>query len=134
VHLVTSVNRSGRRYRKGLPFDRRRFSRFNSGARVMNADHIKAFRLFELSRAESVGKDFQLEPWEEDHLQGCAECRGVVEIFTGQFKGRNSSPAGTIVPAPIQTAIQNATPSPSLHAYATRRRCGWRARGCNGSA
>jgi len=61
----------------------------------MNADHIKAFRLFELSRAESVGKDFQLEPWEEDHLQGCAECRGVVEIFTRQFKGSNSSPAGT---------------------------------------
>jgi len=61
----------------------------------MNADHIKAFRLFELSRAESVGKDFQLEPWEEDHLQRCAECRGVVEIFTRQFKGSSSSPAGT---------------------------------------
>jgi hypothetical protein len=68
----------------------------------MNADHIKAFRLFELSRAESVGKDFQLEPWEEEHLQGCAECRGVVEIFTRQFKGRpsllpdrSSPPTGT---------------------------------------
>jgi hypothetical protein len=74
----------------------------NSGARVMNADHIKAFRLFELSRAESVGKDFQLEPWEEEHLQDCAECRGVVEIFRRQFEGRPSllpdrsgPPAGT---------------------------------------
>jgi len=69
---------------------------------VTNADHIKAFRLFELSRAENVGKDFQLEPLEEEHLQECAECRGVVEVFARQFKGtslllpdRDSPPTAT---------------------------------------
>src|SRR5438132_14360241 len=55
--------------------------------RVTNADHIKAFRLFELSRAESIGKDFQLKPWEKERMQQCAECRGVVEVFARQFKG-----------------------------------------------
>jgi len=55
---------------------------------MTDADHIKAFRLFELSRAESVGRDFQLEAWEKEHLQECAECRGVVEVFARQFKGR----------------------------------------------
>ena len=56
--------------------------------RVTDADHVKAFRLFELSRAESIGKDFQLNAWEKHHLQQCAECRGVVEVFARQFKGR----------------------------------------------
>jgi hypothetical protein len=69
---------------------------------VTDADHIKAFRLFELSRAESVGKDFQLEPWEEEHLRQCAECRGVVEIFTRQFKGRSPLPDRARPPAATQ--------------------------------
>jgi len=55
---------------------------------MTDADHIKAFRLFELSHAESVGKDFQLDEWETEHLLGCAECRGVYEVFVRQLKGR----------------------------------------------
>src|SRR5438105_7851099 len=55
---------------------------------MTDADHIKAFRLFELSHAESVGKDFQLDDWEREHLQACAECRGVYEVFLRQLKGR----------------------------------------------
>jgi hypothetical protein len=55
---------------------------------MTNADHLKAFRLFELSRAESEGKNFELEVWEHEHLRKCAECRGVVEVFARQFKGR----------------------------------------------
>ena len=55
---------------------------------MTGADHIKAFRLFELSHAESVGKDFQLDDWEREHLQACAECRGVREVFLRQLKGR----------------------------------------------
>jgi hypothetical protein len=55
---------------------------------MTNAEHLKAFRLFDLSRAESEGKDFQIEAWEREHLQKCAECRAVVEVFARQFKGR----------------------------------------------
>jgi hypothetical protein len=69
---------------------------------VSDADHVKAFRLFELSRAESIGKDFHLEAREKRHLQQCAECRGVVDVFARQFKGRsiilpdrNSPPTAT---------------------------------------
>jgi hypothetical protein len=58
---------------------------------VRDADHVKAFRLFELSRAENAGKDFQLEAWEKQHLQQCAECRGVIGVFARQFKGRSIS-------------------------------------------
>jgi len=56
---------------------------------MTDADHVKAFRLFELQRAESVGKHFQLEAWEHQHLQECAECRSVVEVFARQFDGQN---------------------------------------------
>ena len=55
---------------------------------MTDADHIRAFRLFELSHAESVGKDFQLDDSEKDHLHRCAECRGVHEVFVRQLKGR----------------------------------------------
>jgi hypothetical protein len=55
---------------------------------MTDAGHIKAFRLFELSHAESVGKDFHLDDSEKDHLQRCAECRGVYEVFVRQLKGR----------------------------------------------
>ena len=69
---------------------------------MTDADHVKAFRLFDVSRAESIGKDFQLEAWEKQHLQQCAECRGVIDVFARQFKGRsivlpdrNSPPTAT---------------------------------------
>jgi len=62
------------------------------------AGHIKAFRLFELSHAESVGKDFQLDHSEKDHLQRCAECRGVYEVFVRQLKGRAQLSAEGRVP------------------------------------
>jgi hypothetical protein len=50
-----------------------------------NADHVKAFRLFELSRTERRGKDFRLDDWEKGHLQKCDECRNVIEVFQRQF-------------------------------------------------
>jgi hypothetical protein len=60
---------------------------------MTNADHVNAFRLFELSRAEIIGKDFPLEDREKDHLLLCVDCRSVVEVFEKQFKGiRVSSP------------------------------------------
>jgi hypothetical protein len=69
---------------------------------VTDADHIKALRLFELSRAEDAEKDFRLETWEREHLQQCAECRGVIEVFARQFKGaspllpnRNTTPTSS---------------------------------------
>jgi len=66
-------------------------------------DHLKTFRLFELSRAESIGKDFQLEAWEKRHLQKCVECRGVIDVFARQFKGRPFV-------LPDRTSPPNATP------------------------
>ena len=56
---------------------------------MTDADHVKAFRLFELSRAESFGKEFHLQPSEKQHLQQCAECRGVIDVFARQFRGRS---------------------------------------------
>src|SRR5262249_19036345 len=56
-----------------------------------NTDHVKTFRLFELSRAESTGKDFQLRDWEKEHLRACAECQGVVDVFRRQFEGQDST-------------------------------------------
>jgi hypothetical protein len=58
---------------------------------MANADHVKTFRLFELSRAESTGKNFQLGDWEKEHLQTCAECQGVVDVFRRQFEGWESA-------------------------------------------
>jgi hypothetical protein len=57
---------------------------------MTDADHVKAFRLFEVARGESVGNDFQLEAWENDHLQQCVECRGVVNIFAIGFSRRSA--------------------------------------------
>jgi hypothetical protein len=54
---------------------------------MTNADHVNSFRLFELSRAEIIGKDFPLEDREKDHLLLCVDCRSVVEVFEKQFKG-----------------------------------------------
>jgi hypothetical protein len=66
---------------------------------MTDAGHIRAFRLFELSHAESVGKDFQLDDSEKDHLQRCAECRGVHEVFVRQLKGRAQLSADARTPA-----------------------------------
>jgi hypothetical protein len=60
---------------------------------MTDAGHIRAFRLFELSHAESVGKDFHLDDSERDHLQRCAECRGVYEVFVRQLKSRGQPTA-----------------------------------------
>ena len=64
--------------------------------------HIRAFRLFELARAENVEKDFKLQDGEKEHLQECADCQGVIEVFARQFSGRplvlpdrNSPPTAT---------------------------------------
>jgi hypothetical protein len=66
---------------------------------MTDAGHIRAFRLFELSHAESVGKDFPLDDSERDHLQRCAECRGVYEVFVRQLKGRGQLSSDTRGPA-----------------------------------
>jgi len=66
---------------------------------MTDAGHIRAFRLFELSHAESVGKDFHLDDSERDHLQRCAECRGVYEVFVRQLKSRGQLSADTRGPA-----------------------------------
>jgi hypothetical protein len=61
---------------------------------MTDADHIKVFRLFDLARTKSAGKDFHLAAWEKEHLEQCAECRGVVEIFDKQFKRKPPLVAG----------------------------------------
>jgi hypothetical protein len=68
---------------------------------MTNAEHIKAFRLFELSRAESGGKDFPIQDWEREHLLGCVECRSVVEVFKEQFKGQFASPPDSVRPTAL---------------------------------
>jgi hypothetical protein len=58
-------------------------------SQMPNTDHVKTFRLFELSQADSAGKDFQLRDWEKEHLQVCAECQGIVHVFRRQFEGQD---------------------------------------------
>ena len=55
---------------------------------VTNAGHVETFRLFELSRAEGMGKDFRLDHWERVHLEQCDECRNVIDEFQRQFEGQ----------------------------------------------
>src|SRR5437870_1828746 len=43
--------------------------------------HVKAFRLFDRSKAELSGEDFQLKDWEQEHLQGCEESQEVLAVF-----------------------------------------------------
>jgi len=43
--------------------------------------HVKAFRLFDRSKAEASVQDFQLKDWEQEHLQGCDECQEVFAVF-----------------------------------------------------
>jgi hypothetical protein len=61
---------------------------------MTHADHVKAFRLFESARAETVGKEFPLDAWERQHLQGCSECRSVLDLFQRQFRERRFTSAG----------------------------------------
>ena len=72
----------------------------NRKKEMTNAYHVKAFRLFELQRAESEKKHFRLEAWEQQHLQECAECQSVVEVFARQFDGQ-----------PVPSADRSCTPS-----------------------
>jgi hypothetical protein len=48
-------------------------------------DHIKPLRLFDLVQAQSKQSIFRLDEAEQQHLEECAECQNVVEIFTRQF-------------------------------------------------
>ena len=56
--------------------------------RMSDADHIKAFRLFDLVQGDSSGRGFQLTEWEREHLQGCIECRGLETFFRHQLTDR----------------------------------------------
>ena len=55
---------------------------------MSDADHIKAYRLFDLVQGESSGRGFQLTDWEREHLQGCEECRGLETFFRCQIADR----------------------------------------------
>jgi hypothetical protein len=55
---------------------------------MSSADHIKAFRLFDLVQGDSAGRGFQLTEWEKAHLQGCEECQGFTEFFRYQSTDR----------------------------------------------
>jgi hypothetical protein len=50
--------------------------------------HIRGFRLFDLALARSAGKAFELSDEEQQHLETCAECRGLSDFFTGQVTAR----------------------------------------------
>jgi hypothetical protein len=56
---------------------------------MSDADHIKAFRLFDLAQGDRSGKGFQLTDWEKEHLEGCAECRGLQTFFRRQITDRD---------------------------------------------
>jgi hypothetical protein len=43
--------------------------------------HVKAYRLFDRSKAEAEGKDFPLLVWEEEHLRECEECHELSAVF-----------------------------------------------------
>src|SRR5437870_3158982 len=53
---------------------------------MTETQHVKAFRLFDLSKAEVSGGHFPLTEWEKQHLRQCAECQAVVEVFGRQLK------------------------------------------------
>jgi hypothetical protein len=55
---------------------------------MTDADHVKAFRLFDLVQSDSSGRGFQLTEWEREHLQGCEECQGLETFFRRQLTDR----------------------------------------------
>jgi hypothetical protein len=55
---------------------------------MTNADHIKAFRLFDQAQVKSVGKEFLLSDWENYHFQQCSECQELFRVFERQIKER----------------------------------------------
>jgi len=67
---------------------------------MSKADHVKAFRLFDLVQDETSGRGFRLTEWEREHLQGCEECRGLATFFRRQIANRPFSYSnGEISPA-----------------------------------
>jgi hypothetical protein len=58
---------------------------------MTDAEHIKAFRLFERAQAAASGKDFHLRDSEDQHLQGCNECQEVLAVFARLFRQRPPS-------------------------------------------
>jgi hypothetical protein len=55
---------------------------------MSDADHVKAFRLFDLVQGHSSGSVFQLTEWEKEHLNGCEECRELEAFFRRQTTDR----------------------------------------------
>jgi hypothetical protein len=53
-----------------------------------DADHVKAFRLFDLAQGESSGRGFPLTDWESEHFQSCEECRALKAFFRRQIADR----------------------------------------------
>ena len=56
--------------------------------RMSDAEHIKAFRLFDLVLDVGAGRGFQATDWEKEHLRGCEECRGLQTFFRHQITER----------------------------------------------
>jgi hypothetical protein len=52
------------------------------------ADHLKAFRLFDLAKGDSSDGGFQLLEWEREHFQGCEECQRLEAFFRRQLTER----------------------------------------------
>src|SRR3954468_13239023 len=57
---------------------------------MTNAEHIKAFRLFDRALAEFTRAPFQFVPWESEHFEQCEECQGVSAVFARQFTRRTT--------------------------------------------
>jgi hypothetical protein len=56
--------------------------------------------LFNLSQAESSGKDLQLQDSEIEHLQQCDECQAVVAVFVRLLRKRPASSLPSSNPIP----------------------------------
>ena len=82
---------------------------------MTEAKHVKTLQLFKLSQAGIAGKKFQLEEWETEHLQQCAECQGVVAVFSRQPQAEPASPRPPSKPTPrckVGDYVTVAAPSP----------------------
>jgi hypothetical protein len=67
---------------------------------MSDADHIKAFRLFDLAKGDISGQGFQLLDWEREHFQACDECQRLDAFFRRQLTERPLSyKNGEISPA-----------------------------------
>jgi hypothetical protein len=55
---------------------------------MTETQHVKAFRLFDLSQPGSAHGGFKLTDWEREHLHSCPECQRVLSVFLRQFGER----------------------------------------------